>query len=327
MKRRSGVLLAGGFFLTLLTACGGVSSAAETTAAAEVTTAAETTADEKEAETMMESSAGIWICMECSAENQETERFCRTCGAPRKAKLGMSVKREMWPEDGHYPTLKEVREKKEEHGPLISVTMSSSSSGMMMGSYAKSSLELSRADGEGRLVHMDMKVYEPVITSVYSAEDEAFEKMQAIADRENLAAWSFLREDPDKKMIVYDYSSSAGITLVFDDTSVGGSPMETRKIDYGAVSQQGGDEVWKEISDLLYGCIDPGKLLKTEQEPNPYRNPFTSSGPAVPPVSSDAGTPSFAYTVREDGTWTCPACGYSENEGRFCAECGSTRPK
>ena len=327
MKRRSGVLLAGGIFLTLLTACGGASSAAETTAAAEVTTVSETTAAEKEEETVMESSAGTWICRECSAENQEEVKFCRTCGAPREAKPGMSVKREIWPEDGHYPTLKEVREKEEEHGPLISVTMSSSSSGMMMGSYAKSSLELTRGDGEGRLVHMDMKVYEPVVTSVYSAEDEVFEKMQAIADRENLAAWSFLREDPDKKMMVYDYSSSAGITLVFDDTSVGGSPVETRSIDYGAVSQQGGDEVWNEISDLLYGCIDPEKLLKTEQEPNPYSNPFTSSGPAVPPVSSGTVTTPHEYSVREDGTWTCPECGYSENKGRFCAECGSRRPE
>ena len=353
MKRRSWILPVCGISLILLTACGGASSgqtaAAETTTAAESTTAAETmtaaettTAEETtaagtteetestaetEEETAMESSAGTWVCSECSAENQETERFCRTCGAPREAKTGMFMKREEWPEDGHYPTLKEVREKKEDHGPLISVTMSSSSSGMMMGSYAKSSLELSRADGEGRLVHMDMRVYEPIITSIYSAEDEVFEKMQALADRENLAAWSFLREDPEKKMVVYDYSSSAGITLVFDDTSVGGSPRETRSIDYEAVSQQGGTEVWKEISDLLYGCIDPEKLLKTKQEPNPYRNPFTSSGPAVPPVSSDAGTSSFAYTVREDGTWTCPACGYSENEGRFCAECGSTRPK
>lgn len=337
MKRRYGSLMACGISLILLTACAGASAgqtaaaettaASETTAAAETTTAEETTIAEKEEETVIESSAGTWICSECSAENQETERFCRTCGAPREAKPGMFVKREVWPEDGHYPTLKEVREKKEDHGPLISVTMSSSSSGMMMGSYAKSSLELTRGDGEGRLIHMDMRVYEPVITSIYSAEDEVFEKMQALADRENLAAWSFLREDPDKKMVVYDYSSSAGITLVFDDSSVGGSPRETRSIDYEAVAQQGGAEVWKEISDLLYGCIDPEKLLKTEQEPNPYRNPIGSFGPAVPSVSSGTVTAPFTYSVREDGTWTCPSCGYTENKGRFCAECGSRQPE
>ena len=354
MRRRSWILPVCGISLILFTACAGASSrqtaavettaaetaAAETTIAAEMTSAAETTTAEettsaetkestaeKEDETTMESSAGTWICGECSAENQETEKFCRTCGAPREAKTGMFMKREEWPEDGHYPTLKEVREKKEDHGPLISVTMSSSSSGMMMGSYAKSSLELSRADGEGRLVHMDMRVYEPIITSVYSAEDEVFEKMQALADRENLAAWSFLREDPAKKIMVYDYSSSAGITLVFDDTSVGGSAHETRSIDYEAVYQQGGTEVWKEISDLLNSCIDPEKLLKTEQEPNPYRNPFTSFGPAVPPVSSGTVTTPHTYSVREDGTWTCPACGYSENKGRFCAECGSRQPE
>ena len=343
MKRRYWILPVCGISLIMLTACAGSSSgqtaAAETTAAAdtaaaeEMTAAAETTAAvdttiaEKEEETAMESSAGTWICSECSAENQQTERFCRTCGSPRETKAGMLMKREVWPEDGHYPTLTEVREKKEDHGPLISVTMSSSSSGTMMGSYAKSSLELSRGDGEGRLVHMDMRVYEPVITSTYSAGDEVFEKMQALADRENLAAWSFLREDPEKKMVVYDYSSSAGITLVFDDTSVGGSPRETRSINYEAVSQQGGTEVWKEISDLLYGCIDPEKLLKTEQEPNPYRNPIGSFGPAVPSVSSGTVTVPFTYSVREDGTWTCPACGYSENKGRFCAECGSRRPE
>ena len=348
MKRRSWILPACGIGLFLLTACAGASSgqtttsaetaaAAVTAAADETTAAAETTAAEtmteagstaeKEEETAMESSAGTWICGECSAENQDAVKFCRTCGAPREAKTGTFMKREVWPEDGHYPTLKEVREKKEEHGPLTSVIMSSSSSGMMMGSYAKSSLELNRADGEGRLIHMDMRVYEPVITSVYAVDDSVFEKLQAVADRENLAAWSFLREDPEKKMVIYDYSSSAGITLVFDDTSVGGSPRETRSIDFEAVSQQGGTEVWEEISDLLHGCIDPEKLLKTEQEPNPYRNPIGSFGPAVPPASSGTVTAPHTYSVREDGTWTCPACGYSENKGRFCAECGSRQPE
>ena len=52
-----------------------------------------------------------------------------------------------------------------------------------------------------------------------------------------------------------------------------------------------------------------------------------TGGPAVPPDSSGTVTAPHTYSVREDGTWTCPTCGYSENKGRFCAECGSRRPE
>ena len=93
----------------------------------------------------------VWRCRECGTENNNTE-FCDSCGAPRTGfKFTANQK---WPEDGHYPTLDEVRAKEERHGELKEVMWSSSSMGMMMGDISNYSMSLSKEDGAYILMRM-----------------------------------------------------------------------------------------------------------------------------------------------------------------------------
>ncbi len=283
--------------------------------------------------------AAGWTCEKCGGVN--TGMFCLTCGEPgpsfRKARS-----RDTWPEDSHIPTLREVRKKEERHGPLTELEWSGSSSGMMMGSISKFSMRLFRENDEARLIDMDMKTYGPVITRTYAVDDGIFDKLERIIEKENLAAWGHLKVDQDKRMIVYDHSSSSFLNLVFDDRGSGDEFLTSVSINGEAVSQQGGNEVWQAVTSLLKGCADPDKLLFESTEPNPYIGGivpgsgfsgfgFPGSGTADPSAGNgNTGTPAegkSTFRIAEDGSWTCGTCGAAGNTGKFCAECGSRRPQ
>ena len=232
---------------------------------------------------------------------------------------------------GYYPTLKELRALKETHGPLIEAEWSGSASGMMFGDLSRFSMKLVRTDGGTKLFDMEMKSFQPAITKTYAADDSVWDKLQKIADDENLAAWRHLRADPDKQMIVYDHSSSASISLVFDDSAVGGRGPKRISIGREEVRQQGGSEVWNAVCDILKSCADTGRLLEESTEPNPYvdgRPPFMGMGMGVP-VRPDREPVKPKETAKAaeavPGTWTCPACGNTGNTGKFCPECGQPR--
>ncbi len=233
---------------------------------------------------------------------------------------------------GYYPTLKELRALKETHGPLIEAEWSGSASGMVFGDLSRFSMKLVRTDGGTKLFDMEMKSFQPAITKTYAVDDSVWDKLQKIADDENLAAWRHLRADPDKQVIVYDHSSSASIGLVFDDSAVGGRGPKRISIGREGVRQQGGNEVWNAVCDILKSCADTGRLLEESTEPNPYvdgRPPFMGMGMGVPA----AGTGRVPVKPKETakaaeampGTWTCPACGNAGNTGKFCPECGQAR--
>ena len=184
---------------------------------------------------------------------------------------------EVWPEDGHLPSLEEVRAKEEKHGPLTEVEWNSSRSGMMRGDYSTSSLRRYREKGKGRLVCAKMPAFEAETISTYSVADEVFEKLQALADRENLAAWSFLKPDPEKQIFVTDVSSSNNLRLTFDDSSLGAEFPVTRSLGREAVVMAGGEDVWDEVYDLLSGCVmrpkDSAPLREAAAEPTPEPGP------------------------------------------------------
>ena len=232
-----------------------------------------------------------WICPGCGAET--SGMYCKTCKAPADIK-GFAGEKPM-PEAGHFPTLREVRAKEERHGEL-------------------------------RLVDKDMPTYQPETIRTFSVDEEKFERFRKFVEKENLAAWSYLRSDPKKQMMVHDYSSHSGITLTFDDTSVGGHNRVTRSIDREAVSQQGGAKVFSALVALLKECkADSSRLLSEETVPNPYMNNQNPS--MVNPGSPRGKTDEFGFVIAGDDTWTCPTCGNTGNSGKFCPECGSGGPE
>ena len=322
MKRMRLYLLAAGLCSALFSACSKPIPPVETKPN-RITAPIED--EEKE---MTESNAGTkkWTCIECGAENSTAE-FCENCGAPKSGFKFRPI--EKWPEYGHIPTLKEVRSKETEHGELLGLRWYSSSSGMMIGSISQYSLSLMKDNGRYVLTEVSMPVYEPIVTRKYLASEEILEKIRAIVDKENLAAWSYLRVDQDKKLQIFDYSGSTSLTLIFDDTPYGGWKEAQYAINLEAAQQQGGDDVLLEIRDLMKeGCNDPARMIETKTEPNPYVKDLPISMGTTPLApENDVKKPSGnGYVIAEDGSWTCPSCGAKGNTGRFCYECGSSGP-
>lgn len=314
MRRNPWMLPAGLICLALLSACAGT-PAQETTAAQETAAAPETTAVQETPAGQQQTAAQKADAVPETSEAQETTESEEetTMNIPG----GMySWIMETWPEDGHLPSLEEVRAKEENHGPLTEVQWSTSRSGMMRGDLSRSSLRLYRENGEGRLTSADMPAFKAETIRTYSVGDEVFRKMQELADRENLAAWSFLKPDPEKQLFAYDVSVSTDISLTFDDSSLGAKYPVTRSIGREAAVMAGGEEVWDEVHDLLSSCVVPENLIRTDTKANPY-SPLTGKYGAGPAETAPAA----------DGTWTCPECGKTGNTTKFCPECGTRQPE
>ena len=227
-----------------------------------------------------------------------------------------------------YPTLKQLRAIKEEHGPLTEVSYNAHASGMMMGDVSSDELKLIRQDGKLRLMRREMKRYSPIVTSVYEADESLMERLQEMSDRENLPLWEHLKADPEKMMQVLDYSSGSSIMLKYDDTEINGHSTYLSCFDREAALQQGGEKVFDEIASLLFSGIREERLLETASEPNPYVkniSPFMTIN--QPPVSEPDDSEEKEFVIAEDGSWKCPSCGAEGNTGKFCAECGSRGPE
>ena len=229
----------------------------------------------------------------------------------------------------HYPTLKEVRSLREKHGPLIAVNWAYHASGMMMGDVSSNELDLRRNGGKLQLTHRKMDAYCPIVISIYEAEESLLEQLQAISDRENLPAWDHLKVDPDKRLMVLDFSSSSSIQLVYDDSDIGSIPRFHSNIDEEAVNQQDGDDVYDEIIDLLKKACRVENLKERREETNPYA---PHGAPWAKEKNDEMIEPeqpvkkSGEHVIEQDGSWTCGCCGARGNTGRFCWECGYLGP-
>ena len=209
-------------------------------------------------------------------------------------------------ENERLPTLEEVRTVKEPHGELVSCTYSVSSGGMMFNSDSLTYISAVKKNGAAEVTVTKKEAFGSRKTTMYRAGAELFDKVTALAERENLAAWSRLKYVQPYQMT--DVSYSAGISLYYDDSSIGGSPYTARQIDLQAVRQQGGGEVETEFFVLLSGTVIGAEVISEESVDDPFK-----SAPGFQPA--DVPPP--------EGSWKCPMCGYNANTGRFCCECGS----
>ena len=216
---------------------------------------------------------------------------------------------------------------KEEHGELVSVSYSSSSSGMMMNSNTLFSLMLEREGEHAKLTVREKQSGGGTETSVYKAELSLFDKLREIIDRENVAAWSQLKYVELFQMT--DYSSSEGLTLIFDDQSLGGNPRVWKNIDCKAADQQGRRDVISEIRAIL-AVEGRGELISKSSQPASVMGVmgFTmGAGAPVGMMGMGMAAAMMAQSAESSGTWLCPHCGENKNKGKFCMECGSPRPE
>ncbi|MBP5261033.1 MAG: hypothetical protein J6Z43_02755 [Clostridiales bacterium] len=244
-----------------------------------------------------------------------------------------------------YPTLKECRYIREEHGPVVAVETYFFSCGMMYNSN-QTTKQLIEKTGDG-LVRVTIRKKAGNLDEVSESRDniksDIFERIQEISDRENIPGWEYACIDPnipvDRSMMPLDYSSSSSLTVMYDDTLITGAPRIRRTIGESAC-KLGGAEVDKEISELVRDCVGladikldmPGQNLfemigstPATVGVTPSMGPFAGMQQAQMQAMAQtmAQSPS---TMGESGEWTC-SCGTTGLTAKFCYNCGGPRPQ
>ncbi|MBQ1369472.1 MAG: hypothetical protein IIY45_15495 [Firmicutes bacterium] len=214
-------------------------------------------------------------------------------------------------------TLEEAKSIPGPKGKLLSIEMSSWSSGMMMNSGTKHSIKLDWSDGKIMLTKADSTGWEGDITRLYRALESDAAAICAVAARENLASWENLREIPPAFQIM-DYSSGASIALVYELNDPERSWQKTERftINTTAARQLGGGEVIDELYAILNGCCREENLISEEKTPPKNNLPGFMGINQVPEKE----------TIQEaEDSWKCSFCG-TMNTGKFCCECGVRKP-
>lgn len=198
--------------------------------------------------------------------------------------------------------LETARAKNVSHGPLRSAVWHHYSSGMMMDSSVSENTAMEwQADGTVILRVTVTRGSRHTEERLYRVDGETAKEVIALTEKENLAGWGNLRYDPSEEPIIYDYSSDTSVRLSFSGTR----PVT---IGYKAAMQNGGADVLSRLHDLLMRCAREDCLISSSER----------HGTPTPLMEMGMG-------MRTAGEWTCPACGYARNSGKFCSECGEAR--
>ena len=206
-------------------------------------------------------------------------------------------------------TLAEARQTQVLHGNLIRAEWSWSRSGMAVMDHEKSVLCVEWTDDGVILTDRSEKGNGSFRECVYSVHPLIADKIRMLAERENLAAWDVVRDTEKEKWFVPDMSSSSDLTLQFRPLAGIRECRLLCVIDPDAVYRQGGETILKELRDLMKYCARPEYLIREN----------TKKG-------NDLFRPELPKTESGD-TWICPVCGATGMTTRFCANCGSPRPK
>ena len=250
---------------------------------------------------------------------------------------------------------KQLEEADVPHGPLIKLSYNVNSHSMTPtgGSYTTLSVEWAK-DGSviytdstlagGKNIHMEYKVI-----------PEAAQKVRDYVVSSKLAA---LANMPSNAPVMFDNFTSVTITMIFDDSSLGGDASKRVTLECGPVGFSY-KTIEEELSALLKECKETGELIKNQiydgtsmmggmigagmmgigmmggAPSTPTPTPTPAPAPAAPSSGSSwtctCGTQNFGKFCASCGnpkpaveTWTC-SCG-AENKGKFCANCGSPKP-
>ncbi len=196
---------------------------------------------------------------------------------------------------------------------ITEYTFSSSANGMMMGSDESYCERLYTENGAPHLCVTEKKAFGPTTVSVYGAESDVFERLNALLGGADIASLSNLKEAPPQ-YIVYDYSSSSSISIKTE--TVGESvKREYFSLKPAALRQHGYEALLASVSALVRENIKPESLLEhtvKERENQPWK-PYS--------VGASDGT------ELKEGEWRCSECNAVNPPSKFCPNCGSRRPE
>jgi len=246
----------------------------------------------------------------------------------RKAVFDAIGKENLISSELRYPTLKECREIREVHGPVVAVEHSFFSMGMMYGSNQTTTRIVEKiSDGRVRVTIKKKAGNEPEVSDSKEIDSDIFPKIQELSDKENLPSWEYACIDPDKpvdtSMMPMDYSSSSSVTIVYDDSGITGAPTVRRTIG-DAACKMGGQEVFKTITKLI--ADDETKSGIEVAMPQPYIMAMMQQVTPKEPENKMPGFDGMNQALNTPaGPWTCKACGKADLTGKFCPECGNPR--
>lgn len=284
------------------------------------------------------------LCYDDGSEKKvvfrENDASCKEAAEEfRKLFISATSDENLISETLEYPTLKQCREMKEEHGPVVAVETDFYSSGMMYGSNQSVVQLVEKVEGVDGMVRVTVRKKagnESEASDSRELRSDILAKVQEISDRENLPCWHYACIDPsipvDRSMMPMDYSSHGCVNIYYDDSLITGCPRIKRTIGESAC-KMGGQEIDSLLSKMVCDCVsESGVDVKM---PDVKLQIFSTMGMGVNPSTANAfegirmdheaamGT----QAVQEDaqGTWTCSECGQKGNAGKFCQNCGSRR--
>ena len=283
----------------------------------------------------------IILCYDDGSEKKvtfrETDASCREAAEEfRKLFFSVTSDEDLISETLEYPTLKQCRGMKEEHGPVVAVETDFFSSGMMYGSNQSTVQLVEKVAGTDGTVRVTVRMKagnEPEVSDSRELKSDILAKVQEISDRENIPCWHYACMDPsipvDRSMMPMDYSSNGCVNIYYDDSLITGCPRVKRTIGESAC-RMGGKEVDSLLSKMVCDCVaESGVDFKM---PEVKLQIFSTMGMVTDPalanafetmkVAQEEAMRTMAEQRNSDGTWICSECGQTGNTGKFCPNCG-----
>lgn len=230
-------------------------------------------------------------------------------------------------EEEIYPTIKECREMKETHGPVVAVETNAFSMGMMYGSNQTTIRTIEKIPDKEGMVLVTVKKQagnKPEVSESKECASDVLEKIREVSEKENLPCWHYVRRDPSKpdcRPVIMDYSSSYSISLFYDDSLITGNPKTKRTLEDN-VSYLGGEKVVKALRELVTECVAAAGISLEM----PQMTLFDQSNGM--PLTMAEPAPDFQKTFPgmipkvNAATRTCKGCGKTGLASKFCPECG-----
>ncbi len=206
---------------------------------------------------------------------------------------------------------------------------------MMMNSNSNTTLSLYLKEDHALFMRADKLAFADNTTiSTRKLDMRVFSELSEIVEQDDLLELCDLKYV--QEYMITDVSSDETLSLCLRVPVSQSYRKEYKSIDCKAVRQNGKEDRLSRLLSRLQTCGIEGTALETKVLKSQTgmgmgmgMGEFATmmmqgTGDPNPLAVSGAPEPSAAQAA-VSGDWICPNCGYKDNTGRFCRECGSPR--